>query len=63
MRNTDPKTYEDALSENERELLRHLIDALRNLRYGSVLLTVHEGQLVEIQKTEKIRTRPVRSQT
>jgi hypothetical protein len=43
------------LSPAELKLLRELIVALRGLRYGSVNLTVHDGQLVEIQKTEKIR--------
>jgi hypothetical protein len=37
-------------------LLRQVIAALRELRYGSVTLTVHDGRVVEIQKTEKIRT-------
>ena len=49
---------EDAVSESERELLRQIVDALRTLRYGSLLLTVHDGQLVGIQKTEKIRRKP-----
>ncbi len=43
------------LSPAELKLLRELIVALRGLRYGSVNLTVHDGHLVEIQKTEKIR--------
>ena len=52
---------EDAVSESERELLRQIVDALRTLRYGSLLLTVHDGQLVGIQKTEKIRRKPAGS--
>jgi hypothetical protein len=55
MTNTSLSPLEEGLSENERELLRQLIGALRSLQYGSVNLTVHDGQLVEIQKTEKIR--------
>jgi hypothetical protein len=43
------------LSADEIALLRDVILALRNLRYGSVNLTVHDGRLVEIQKVEKIR--------
>jgi hypothetical protein len=39
----------------EEELLRELIVALRGLRYGSVLLTVHDGRVVEIDKTTRIR--------
>ncbi len=46
-----------SLSDAERELLHELVIALRSLRYGSVILTVHDGQLVEIQKIEKIRMR------
>ena len=47
---------EELASEHERDLLLRLIISLRGLRYGSVTLIVHEGRLVEIQKTEKIRT-------
>lgn len=54
---TSTDTLEPSLSDAERELLRQLINALRSLQYGSVILTVHDGQLVEIQKTEKIRMR------
>ena len=42
-------------SVDEIALLRNVILALRNLRYGSVNLTVHDGRLVEIQKVEKFR--------
>jgi hypothetical protein len=43
------------LSEGERELLHELVRGLRAIRYGSISLTVHDGRLVEIHKTEKIR--------
>ena len=43
------------LSASERELLRVVLRALREIRYGSLILTVHDGHLVEIQKTERIR--------
>lgn len=42
-------------SKDELALLGKVIHALRDLRYGSVNLTVHDGRLVEIQKIEKIR--------
>ena len=29
--------------------------ALRTIRYGSITLTVHDGRLVEIHKTERMR--------
>ena len=46
---------EKNLSADERELLHEIFRALRVIRYGSVLITVHDGHVVEIQKTERIR--------
>jgi len=46
---------EQALSAGERDLLREVILALRSIRYGSVVLTVHDGHIVELNKTERIR--------
>jgi len=53
----DPATRDlvASLSANERELLSEMIRALRSIRYGSVVLTVHEGRVVEVNKTERIR--------
>jgi hypothetical protein len=44
-----------ALFDAEKELFRELVHALRTIRYGSIVLTVHEGQLVEINKSVRIR--------
>jgi hypothetical protein len=44
-----------ALIESEKELLGELVQALRTIRYGSIVLTVHEGKLVEINKSIRIR--------
>jgi hypothetical protein len=46
---------EKKLSLPERELLHEVLLALRVIRYGSVILTVHDGHVVEIQKIERIR--------
>src|SRR5579862_8609895 len=46
---------EMSLLPNEKELLREFIHGLRTIRYGSIVLTVHEGRLVEINKTVRIR--------
>jgi hypothetical protein len=43
------------LSREERELIQDLLEALRTIRYGSIVLTIHDSKLIEIQKTEKIR--------
>lgn len=37
------------------ETLRRVIDALRGLRYGAVEITVHDGRVVQIERTEKLR--------
>ena len=34
---------------------RHLEMALRELRYGSIQLVVHDGQIVRIERIERIR--------
>jgi hypothetical protein len=51
---TSPDWQQD-LSTSERELLREVALALRGIRYGSVVLTVHDGRIVELNKTERIR--------
>lgn len=47
--------WQQDLSTSERELLREVALALRGIRYGSVVLTVHDGRIVELNKTERIR--------
>lgn len=50
--------WQQGLSASERELLREVTLALRGIRYGSVVLTVHDGRIVELNKTERIRKSP-----
>jgi len=56
------ETKPETAPGHERELLQMVLAALDGLRYGSVLLTVHDGRLVEIQRTEKLRTNGVKPQ-
>ncbi len=42
--------WQHDLTTSERELLREVALALRGLRYGSVVLTVHDGRIVEVNK-------------
>jgi hypothetical protein len=46
---------EKDLTKEERELMNEVLRALRAIRFGSIVLTIHEGRLVEIQRTEQIR--------
>ena len=41
----------DALSQVERDILR----AVRDLRYGSVEITVHDARVVQLERREKVR--------
>ena len=39
-------------------ILREIQSALRELRFGSVEITVHNGQVVQIERKEKFRLPP-----
>jgi len=43
------------LLSNEVELLTEVITALRSMKYGSVVMTIHDGHLVEIETSVRIR--------
>jgi hypothetical protein len=58
MANFADRGPEESLNADERALLCEIVRALRTIRYGSVVLTMHDGRLVEIHKTERIRTTP-----
>jgi hypothetical protein len=49
------QAWQPDLTTSERDLLREVALALRGLRDGSVVLTVHDGRIVELNKTERIR--------
>jgi hypothetical protein len=56
-RNSSVTELEAALSESGPEIIRELIHGLKTIRYGSIALTLHDGRLVELNKTVKIRPR------
>ncbi|MGZ5291413.1 MAG: YezD family protein [Actinomycetota bacterium] len=45
------------LSTDELEVLLRVADVLRSVRFGSVLLVVQDGRVVQIEMAEKIRLR------
>jgi hypothetical protein len=49
------RELERELSLTEQELLQEILRSLRVIGYGSVVITVHDGHVVEIQRTERIR--------
>jgi hypothetical protein len=46
-----------ASSELDPKLLRVLQSSLTALEFGSVILKVHEGKVVQVERVEKIRIR------
>jgi hypothetical protein len=48
---------EAALMKSGSEAIRELLHGLQTIRYGSIVLTLHDGCLIEITKTMKIRPR------
>ncbi len=49
---------ESLLRPEEKELVRQLIQDLRSIRFGSIVLVMHEGRLVEVSKTIRMRKSP-----
>jgi hypothetical protein len=45
------------LTEEEQRVLLQVIELLRKLTYGTVLLVVQDGKVVQIEMAEKIRLR------
>ena len=47
----------DRVSPDELEILLRVRDSLRGMRYGTVLVVVQDGKVVQIETAEKIRLR------
>jgi hypothetical protein len=45
------------ITEDEQEVLLQVVELLRKLRFGTVLLVVQDGKVVQIEMAEKIRLR------
>jgi hypothetical protein len=45
------------MTAEELDVLLRVSDLLRKLEFGSVLIVVHEGRVVQIEMAEKIRLR------
>jgi hypothetical protein len=51
-----PETPE-GLSDEERAILLRVVEVLRKISYGTVLLVVQDGKVVQIETAEKFRLR------
>ena len=45
------------LTDEERAVLVKVVEVLRKLRFGTVLLVVQDGKVIQIEMAEKIRLR------
>lgn len=48
-------TLRNLEGQDEAVILREILTALHGLKFGSVEITVHNGQVVQIERKEKIR--------
>jgi hypothetical protein len=39
----------------DEQWIERIVRALKGLKYGSVLITVHDSKIIQIDRTEKIR--------
>ncbi len=52
-----PPPNPSALDADELEVIRRVRDSLRSIRFGTVLIVVQDGKVVQIETAEKIRLR------
>ncbi len=45
------------ITEDEQQVVLKVVELLRKLNYGTVLLVVQDGKVVQIEMAEKIRLR------
>jgi hypothetical protein len=43
------------LPDRDREMIDHVRTALAGLRFGEITIAVHDGEIVQIARTEKFR--------
>jgi hypothetical protein len=46
---------EELENENLKEKIREILRALRAVKYGSVEITIHASEIVQIETREKVR--------
>lgn len=52
-----PPSAPPGLDAEELEVIRRVRDSLRSIRFGTVLIVVQDGKVVQIETAEKIRLR------
>ena len=47
----------DSLSEEEKRVVKQVLEVLRKINFGTLLLVVQDGKVVQIEMAEKFRLR------
>jgi hypothetical protein len=55
------RTVRKGGSEDEQEIFGEIVAALKSIRFGSIVLTIHEGCVVEVTRTVRSRFSSKRS--
>lgn len=51
------KTVDKEIRDHDKVLVLQVLEAIKSVKYGYVQITIHDGEVVQIDKTEKIRVR------
>ncbi len=51
------KVSDKELIGNQGKMLVKVLEAIKSIKYGYVQITIHDSEVVQIDKTEKIRLR------
>ena len=43
------------MKDRDRDILEHVRTALAGLKFGEIVIAVHDGEIVQIARTEKFR--------
>jgi len=46
------------MSEKDATIEKHILDAIRGIKYGAVEVVIHDSRVVQVEKTEKVRFEP-----
>ncbi len=52
-----PVENSDDLTDEEREVVLRVVEVLRRIEFGTILLVVQDGKVVQIEMAEKFRLR------
>ncbi len=43
------------MSSDKDSIEKHILEAIRGIKYGAVQVMVHDSRVVQVEKTEKLR--------